>query len=153
MMTLILLHPFMPIFNALLGLVSVWGPTSSILLFLESKQYLRFYYWAILLCGYRSMWACFYHFFLQKQRKMSKIRQKSPPHRHRNRIQWQKVAASSKSINTSHKIFALELWNQRVVWFWVDFTICWWYFGWVDKYCIRRQDPNNYSDTETRCLV
>ena len=23
----------------------------------------------------------------------------------------------------------------------------------VDKYCIRRQDQNNYSDTETRCLV
>ena len=75
-MTLILLHPFMPIFNALLGLVGVWGPSSSILLFLYNTYF--FYYWAILLCGYRSMWACFYHFFLQKQRKMSKIRQKSP---------------------------------------------------------------------------
>ena len=149
-MTLILLHPFMPIFNALLGLVGVWG--LSVLSY--SSWNPNNTYSIVWLPIYVSL---FLPPFPSKATEDVKDPSKEPPHRHRNRIQWQKVAASSKSINTSHKIFALDLWNQRAVWFWVDsrasLTICWWYFGWVDKYCIRRQDPNNYSDTETRCLV
>ena len=51
-------------------------------------------------------------------------------------------------------------WIFSFSWTWIcscRLTICWWYFGWVDKHSIRWQDPNiielNSSDTETRCLV